>query len=173
MDTPGAPAAAERVGVEVDANCLVEGAGSGRKEEGEEEDGAGPRDGKADSWEPRADRGRDGGRAWERNGDRDRERERGRDGSRGWGDRDRERGRNRERRQPPLPPPPNGSAPPPPPPPPPPSAPIDPKIEEALNDTIARVMREADEAEARKKEGGAGEKEAKEPGVKVSFLVYF
>lgn len=168
MDTPGAPAAIERVGVEMDTNGLGERAESGRMEEGEEVDGADLGAGQADSWEPRAVGGRDGGRAWERSGDRDRER--GRDDSRGWnGDRDKERGRNRERRQPPLPPPPNGSAPPPPPPPP--AAPIDPKIEEALNDTIARVMREADEAEARNKEGGVGEKEPKEPGIKVCLCV--
>ncbi|KAF8600575.1 hypothetical protein BDV93DRAFT_262071 [Ceratobasidium sp. AG-I] len=120
-----------------------------------------------------SDRGRDNSRSWTGG--------RGTGDSRGWVD-DRERGRNRDRRQPGLPPP-NANAPLPPPggAPPPmtngsglplaPPLPVDPKIEEALNDTIARVMREADEAEAKKKDGGrTGEKDMKDTGVKPKVL---
>ncbi|KAF8600587.1 hypothetical protein BDV93DRAFT_559250, partial [Ceratobasidium sp. AG-I] len=174
LDTPGAPLGPERVGTGMDMNRggdeIGEDGETGSKEEGEEQDNVGPRDGKADSWEPRPDRGRDGGRSWEREREKGRDDSRGWTGGRGWDDsrgrtQDRERGRNLERGQPPPPPPPpsngntlpppagdalppqlNGSAPPPPP------LPVDPKIEEALNDTIARVMREADEADAKRKE---------------------
>ncbi|KAF8600563.1 hypothetical protein BDV93DRAFT_261834 [Ceratobasidium sp. AG-I] len=191
LDTPGAPLGPERVGTAVDMNRSMDEMGevgeAESKEEGEEQDNIGPRGGKADSWEPRSDRGRDGGRTWERDRDKGRDDSRGWTGGRGWDDsrgrtQDGERGRNLERGQPPPPPPPpppsNGNTLPPPagdvlPPqpngssPPPPPLPVDPKIEEALNDTIARVMREADEADAKRKEGGGpGEKYGRDGGAK-------